>query len=81
MSNSSHDRILERIRAEYVEMPGMSLRLDQLARLSGVEASVCKRVLDALIETKFLHLKGDGAYARLTPEASHLRAAKVHSSD
>ena len=78
MTNSSNDRILERIRAEYVEMPGMSLRLEQLARLCGIEASICKRVLDTLIETEFLHLKADGEYARRTPEASHLRVAKVH---
>jgi DNA-binding IclR family transcriptional regulator len=75
---SLDDRILERIRAEYVEMPGMSLRLDQLARLCGIEASMCQRALDTLIATKFLHLKEDGEYARYTPEASHLRLAKVH---
>ena len=78
MNHSSDERILERIRAEYIEMPGMSLRLDQLARLCGVEAAVCKRVLDELIETRFLHLKGNGAYARPTSEAGHLPTAKVH---
>jgi hypothetical protein len=56
----------------------MSRRLDQLARPCGVETLMCTRVLDILIETKFLHLKEDGAYARRTPEASHLRLAKVH---
>jgi hypothetical protein len=78
LNNSSEDWILERIRAEYVEMPGMSLRLDQLARLCGIEASVCKRALDALIEIKFLCLRGDGAYARLSPEAAHRRTVKAH---
>jgi DNA-binding IclR family transcriptional regulator len=76
LDNSSDD-IFERIRADYVEMPGMSLRLDQLARLCGIETSVCKRALDALIEIKFLHLRGDGGYARLSPEATHLRTAKA----
>jgi hypothetical protein len=77
LKNSPDDRILERIRAEYVEMPGMSLRLEQLARLVGVEVSACKRVVEALIETQFLYVNGDGAYGRLPPEAHHLRAVRV----
>ena len=77
--------ILERIRAEFVEMPGLRLTLDQVSRLCGAERAHCKAALDALVETKLLWLKSDGRYARLTegrfprplaaPARSHQRIA------
>jgi DNA-binding IclR family transcriptional regulator len=60
----AHHAVLARIRAEYVEMPGMSLRLEQVARLCGVDMDTCKLVLDALVEARFLRLAGDGRYSR-----------------
>jgi hypothetical protein len=57
-------QLLERIRGEYLEMPGLRLRAEQLQRLCGVERAMCKMVLDALVETKFLRMKSDGTYAR-----------------
>ena len=33
MSLSPHQQVLERIRAEYLEMPGMRLKLEQVQRL------------------------------------------------
>jgi len=58
-------QILERIRAEYLEMPGLRLTAGQVQRLCGVERELCKDVLDALVERRFLCLKLDGTYARL----------------
>ena len=69
-----HDRLLKRIRAEYLEMPGLRLKADQVQRLCGVERGACQRVLDVLVEMKFLCVKPDGAYARLTDGADLLRA-------
>jgi hypothetical protein len=57
---------LTRIRAEYLEMPGLRLTLEQAQRLCGVERALCKMVLDALVDEKFLSVKSDGGYARLT---------------
>ncbi len=59
-------RLLTRIRAEYLEMPGLKLTLGQAQRLCGVERELCKMVLDALVAEKFLCVKPDGAFARLT---------------
>ena len=59
-------RMLERIRAEYLEMPGMKLTAEQLQRFCGIEQTVCKPILDALVQTGFLCLKRDGTYVRLT---------------
>ena len=58
-------QILERIRAEYLEMPGLRLTAGQVQRLCGVERELCQKVLEALMERKFLCLKLDGTYARL----------------
>jgi hypothetical protein len=78
MNTSEHDLLMERIRAEYLEMPGMALRLDQVARLCGVDRSACKLVLDALVEAKFLCLTGDGEYVPLRPDTTfRARPVKV----
>jgi hypothetical protein len=59
-------QLLERIRAEYLEMPGMRLTFEQVQRLCGVDGSVCRVVLDSLVAAKFLCANLDGTYARLT---------------
>ena len=61
-----HEAVLKRIRAEYLEMPGMRLTARQMERLCGVEQSLCGQVLKTLVDEKFLCVKSDGAYARLT---------------
>jgi hypothetical protein len=47
-------------------MPGLRLTLAQAQRLCGVERALCMAVLDALVANKFLCVKRDGTYARLT---------------
>jgi len=58
-------RVLERLRAEYLEMPGLKLRIEQVQRLCGIDETTCKLVLDALVKASILCLKSDGTYARL----------------
>ena len=53
---------LRRIRAEYTEMPGMRLSLEQARRLCGVDRILCRTVLDALVREEFLRLGADGTY-------------------
>lgn len=47
-----------RIRAEYLEMPGMRLTLSQAARLFNLEPAHCARVLDALVSDGVLWTNG-----------------------
>jgi len=61
-----HNTLLTRLRAEYLEMPGLRLTLEQAQRLCGVERALRKAVLDALVADKLLCVKSGGAYARLT---------------
>jgi len=65
VTTSPDPQLLERIRAEYLEMPGLRLRVEQVRRLCGVERTMCQMVLDTLVETDFLCMKSDGTYARL----------------
>jgi DNA-binding IclR family transcriptional regulator len=67
-------RTLERLRAEFLEMPGLRLTLEQVQRLCGVEPTMCQAILDAMVDAKFLRRKPDGTYARLSDgELSHQR--------
>ena len=56
---------IKRLRAEFAEMPGLRLTVAQVQRLCGVEPVLCKAVLDALVDAKFLCVKSDGSYMRL----------------
>lgn len=58
-------QLLDRIRSEYLEMPGLRLRREQAKRLWGLEEEVCVELLQRLIDEKFLCRKADGSYARL----------------
>ena len=72
------ESLLDRLRAEYREMPGMRLTRAQVQRLCGIEAATCQQMLDALVATKFLCVNAAGAYARLPEGEGHrLRLAKA----
>jgi hypothetical protein len=73
--------VSERIRAEYLEMPGMTLTTDQVARLCGMERSTCQAVLDALVDAQFLTLKPNGTYVRRTSEMGRTRMAPPQMTD
>jgi hypothetical protein len=68
-----HTALLTRIRAEYLEMPGLRLTSEQVQRLCGADRLLCQRVLDMLVDVKFLCAKPNGAYARLTEGADSPR--------
>jgi hypothetical protein len=78
MNEPAAPQVLQRIRAEYLEMPGLTLRPEQVQRLCGVNRSLCRAVLETLVETGFLSMRPDGAYARYTnPDISRARPAKA----
>lgn len=56
--------LLNRVRGEYLEMPGLQLTLAQAARLWGLDRRLALALLEALVETGFLVRKGDGRYGR-----------------
>jgi hypothetical protein len=78
MNNPVAPQVVQRIRAEYLEMPGLTLRPEQVQRLCGVDSALCESVLEALVESGFLSRRADGAYARhRNPDIARLRPAKA----
>ena len=56
--------VIERVRAEFLEMPGMQLTLAQASRLFGLDAAACQRVIDVLVKASFLRWTPAGTIAR-----------------
>jgi hypothetical protein len=67
------DNLARRIRAEFLEMPGMYLTGAHIQRLCGADGSPCQASLDALVEAKFLCVRTDGTYTRLSDGADVAR--------
>ena len=65
MSTLPYREAFGRIRAEFLQMPGMRVTPEQVERLSGVDRAVCKCVLDDLVRAKFLGILPNGSYGRL----------------
>ena len=64
---SSIECLIERVRAEYREMPGLSLTVEQVSRLMGVHLSLCQRVLHALVVDGVLYHSRSGHYTSAPP--------------
>jgi hypothetical protein len=56
----------ERIRAEYLEMPGLSLTKWQMRRLWLLDALLCDAVVEELVASRFLCCRPDHAYVRVS---------------
>jgi hypothetical protein len=61
-----YNALLKRVRAEFLEMPGIRLKPEQVQRLCGVDGRMCQMLLDLLVDEGFLCVKSDGHYGRLT---------------
>jgi hypothetical protein len=61
---SERQNLLERVRAEYREMPGLCLSLPQGARLLGLDRPTCSAVFRALAFEGFLRETSQGHYRR-----------------
>ena len=58
--------IVERVRGEFRELPGLTLTLGQAGRLWSLDAQTCADVLDQLVSAGFLFRRPDGAFCRAT---------------
>ena len=63
--SSPRRETLNRIRGEYEEMPGLTLRREQARRLWQLDDVTCGELLDALVEMQFLRRRDDGRYVRV----------------
>jgi hypothetical protein len=60
----SFEMIAQRVRAEYLEMPGLNLTREQARCLWGLEADTCDQVLASLVESGFLVPTSHATYVR-----------------
>src|SRR5262245_27150356 len=73
MNGHMLEMIAVRVRAEYREMPGLSLTASQAARLLGLQLSTCERVLRGLVLDGVLFHTSRGVYVA-TPSTRDHRA-------
>ncbi len=71
---SAEDPLL-RIRAEYLEMPGLALTERQACRLWGLDPGTCAVLLDQLVDQRFLRRTRDGAFIRADAGGSRRKAS------
>ena len=68
--------LLQRVRCEFLVMPGLRLTEGQARRLWGLDAAQCSALLRELVDAKFLLQTKNGAFVHTesgTPEKAALR--------
>jgi hypothetical protein len=63
-NRGSIDEAIDRIQAEYREMPGLHLTLDQMRRLWVLDLQTCQALVEKLVDARFLVPTPDGRYVR-----------------
>jgi hypothetical protein len=58
--------VVQRVRSEFLEMPGLQLTPAQARRLWNLEGEMCRAVIDALIAEAFLRWTASGTVTRLS---------------
>jgi hypothetical protein len=56
--------LVERIRGEFLEMPGLQLTVAEAARLWGLDLKACQHVVEVLVAASFLRWTRNGKIAR-----------------
>ena len=74
MTSVSKD-LLNRVRHEYLEMPGLLLTPRQASRFWNIDESVCEALLSALEHERFLAKTYQGAYLRCGAGRPRVHAA------
>lgn len=58
--------IIQRVKMEFMEMPGLTLTRPQASRLWNLDGFVCHQILSHLVGEQFLAEKSGGIYLRRT---------------
>ena len=62
VADSTTERLLDLIQAEYREMPGLCLTRAQIQRLWCLDSGTCGEAVEALVTAHFLKRTEQGAY-------------------
>jgi len=60
---------VQRLKGIFLEMPGTQLSMADATRLSGLERPVCRIVLEALEDARFLKRRQDGIFMLRTRDS------------
>jgi hypothetical protein len=60
------EKITDRIRAEFDEMPGLVLTMRQASRFFGLDREMTQSVVDRLVEAAYLRKTRDGSLVKTT---------------
>ena len=58
------ENVVERIRAEFEEMPGLILTMPQASRFFGIDKDLTRSVMDQLVSSAYLRWTRSGAITR-----------------
>ncbi|HET9831081.1 MAG TPA: hypothetical protein VFP91_05215 [Vicinamibacterales bacterium] len=64
MHTSPQQQVVNRIRAEFVEMPDLKLTIEEIQRLCDVNRSLCEAAIESLVQAQFLYETSDRRYTR-----------------
>jgi len=78
-ADHAHTNLVGRVWAEFQEMPGLCLTIDQAQRLFGIEAVVCREVLEALVQIGELSSAG-GRFLKTNTLGCVARSSKATRS-
>jgi hypothetical protein len=71
------ETVVDRVCGEFLEMPGLCLTLAQAQRLWGLDACSCQKIMDLLVEVRFLCDTRDGKYRRLSDGSVPTQALRM----
>jgi hypothetical protein len=60
-----HHALVDRIRGEFLEMPGLRLTVPQATRLWGMDSEACRAVINVLVQASFLKWTPRGTIVRV----------------
>jgi DNA-binding GntR family transcriptional regulator len=60
---------VERLKVVFAEVPGTQLSLADASRLAGLERAICREVLEALADARFLARGRNGLFVRRTSDS------------
>jgi len=64
MSHHEMQTLTNRVRCEFIEMPGLRLTKAQAGRLWGLDTRACQEVIESLVRTGFLQCSPAGTITR-----------------
>src|SRR5204863_9779357 len=77
--NASTDPLIERLKAEFLEMPGLKLTEAQAQRMWSLDATLCSSLLETLVNTSILFRTRDSASIRIERITPSMPSLATHS--